>query len=269
MYKRITNVINFDNYYLEINNLIDNLTSFIYKNVNSTSNELYDYIIASITVFIISAYVQLQIDKSDDDTIVYIIPNANADEYTKSIAQLINNVKELSMFKDKLNLLKVSIIFVTSFKDFTIRGITFKHVPVGLQSVITSTLIKINSDWITPKIITFTDSNEYIYHERDEIFISYKTNLHTLQYNIIYALVKDKLLVHKNNEYWEQAFIQSIDNKSAIDGCVFSKKYFYSSQAEFNANEYFLSYIIAFILDPEQLQIINFNHYQKIQSNNF
>lgn len=273
LYKRVyTNTISIEQrnfYYPEINDFINNLTSFIYETASNKSEQIYNRIITSVALFIISAYVQLQIDKANDDTTVYIIPNSNANEYVKNISNLITNVKELSLFKDKLNLLEVTIIFVTSFKDFTINGLTFKHVPIGIQSVITSTLIKISNDWITPKIITFVANDEYQYQESSEVFINYKTDLHTLQYNIIYALIKDKLLARRNIDYWQQAFIQSTNNKFVADGCIIPQKYLYSLQSEIDTDEYFLSCGIAFILQPEQLQIIDYNQYRRLELNNF
>lgn len=240
----------------KINNFINVLTTALYTCINKN---IYNEILEQIVVFIINIYIDLQIEKSDDNTTVYILP-------INDVNLLINNVNELSKFRNKIDILNSSIIFANKFENITLNNISFKNVPVGLSSFINTTIIRINPDLVTNKNIVFINSNEIEYKEDIEVFINYSTSLKILEYNIIYALIKDKLLAVCDSNYWQQQFSRATSNTYVADECSHVHRYLYNMRAEIDYKEYFLSCVIAFIADNEILRIIDFNNWKYISN---
>ena len=263
LYKRIFTVNPSDNiideYNKKINNFVDTLTTALYQCIKLN---IYDEIIEQIVIFVFNIYTDLYIKKiNNDKTTVYILPN---DFSLMPINSLINNIYELKKFKNKIDIIGSTIIFADKFENYSIDNITFKHIPIGLKPFINSILMKLNKKYITNKSIHFMDEKNVIYREDAEVFINYQQDINTIRYNIVYALIKDKLLM-KIDDYWQQAFTKAMSNLHVADSCIHPNNYLYNLRAEMDYKEYFLNCYIAFLFDEEQLRIIDYNSYRRIK----
>lgn len=235
---------------------------------------MYEEIIEKIAIFIINEYWNLQIQYANDNSIntIYIIPNKTASAKIQYISSLINTIKEFSRYRNFLSPLEVTTILYKDLININLSinkdiYIMFYNLPKGIKNDINKLLFSLDkyNRFITKKNIYLTDNislhNKIIceYNEKENNSYIITNNLYVIKYNIIYALLKDKLIDKCNHAYWQKQYTDYLNAKNN-----YNRQYLFSARAEIDCIEFFMNYIIIFILQNEQLYNIDLEKYEYI-----
>ena len=134
-----------------------------------------------IIIFLYNIYIDLYIDNLNDDNIVYILPNYE----NKLIYNKINNIKQLKIYRNKLNLLDSTIIFITKFDNLQMNNIYFENIPVQIRFIINQLTL---NNQLKKHVIFINDINKNYEVINNKIYINYNSNLEQLKNNIIHIM---------------------------------------------------------------------------------
>ena len=126
-------------------------------------------------------------------------------------------------------------------------------------------LIKNHEKLFTTKTLLFVN-DIYFEEKNDIVYINYQSSIKDIMYHITYALVKDKAKEIYDEQYWTKIYNEFNTNKYLADECSIINKYLYHPQAELNAFEYYMSCVIAYIVDKELLQNFDKEAYDYIEN---
>ena len=244
-----------------LDKFIDRLTTGIYQCI---SNEyLYDEILEQIAKHIISIYYDLQIEYCYNNNINYIFIISD----DKFLDKLITTPDEYIKYKLYINPLEISLLIIDKYNDCILQDISFHNMPVNIKGLINKLIFGISkyNKYITKKDIYFSDNDNVYEDDKQKAIISYKYGFNDICYNIIYALLKDKLITVYDEEFWRDHFATILQKKYIADECYQLEQYVYHLRGEINHIEYFMSCIIAYILDVDKLAVFDYTAYKHIQ----
>lgn len=265
LYKRIFNTtIPDDKLNLLKNNLtifIDKLTTGIYKCIEN--EYLYDEILEIIAKHIISVYYDLQIEYCSNNNINNIIVISEDGFFDK----LITTPDDYIKYKPYINPLEISLLIIDKHSDYVLQGISFHNMPTNIKGLINKLVFSLlkYDNFITKKDIYFDNSENIYEDDQQKAIISYKYGFNEIRYNIIYTLLKDKLILAYDEEFWRDHFANILQQKYIADECYQLEQYLYHMRGEINHIEYFMSCIIAYILDVDKLTVFDYIAYKHIQ----
>lgn len=265
LYKRIFNTtIPDDKLNLLKNNLtifIDKLTTGIYKCIEN--EYLYDEILEIIAKHIISVYYDLQIEYCFNNNINNIIVISEDGFFDK----LITTPDDYIKYKPYINPLEISLLIIDKHSDYVLQGISFHNMPTNIKGLINKLVFSLlkYDNFITKKDIYFDNSENIYEDDQQKAIISYKYGFNEICYNIIYTLLKDKLILAYDEEFWRDHFANILQHKYIADECYQLEQYLYHMRGEINHIEYFMSCIIAYILDVDKLTVFDYIAYKHIQ----
>ena len=262
-------------YNAHLENFIDKFTNGIYQLKDNNLLELKDDIMEIIAKDIIVSYWILQIKwcKENNVTTIFAMANKTADEFTKTIVKTITNINyfERLMKENKLNPLDVNLIVVKDKINCQLFDIDFVNMPKQIKMIISKILFKLNEyqQFITKKQIIFTDDKDIV-RKNDKQFakISYRNGLFNVIYHLIICLLEDKLMVDStylsDETFWKDRYAEIISHRYYSDESNIIEDYLYHPCAEINAKEYFLSCVVAYILEKESLVIFDNKAFKRL-----
>ena len=246
----------------------DNIDSFY------TKEFLYEEIMEQVAKFIITAYNELLLEYAAiNDYPIWIFNKFNQNEVVNQLMKIID--KPILYDSQFFDIFTTTIQVVDQFIDISIPItkdliINCNHLPKPIVNDVKKLLYQLAKykQFITTNDLEFKSE---IYKES---FLSYKPyqidisqGYSEIYYNIIYALLKDKLLKIYDESLWQDLFAKALRVNSLADGISITDYYFYHPRAKLNHIEYFMSCIIAYIQDSEKLKIgdlIAYRHIQRI-----
>ena len=269
LYKKVfhqeTNDLN--QYKEHLSNFLDKLTNALF----TLDNYTYDDIIEQIIIDLIKTYWYITINFCKQNNIkkCFLLSNEDSTNEIKAISNLVDSIDIFEKLLENLDPLQQTLILIDKKKDLTIFGITFYQLPISLHGIIKKLIFQISiyQEYLTIKHISFVDDPSISIQEEQLNTIISLTNLKDIQYNIIYTLLKDKLLKEIDEEFWKDMFVKKISTKYIADECYQLESYIYHMRAEIDHQEYFMSSVIAYLLHPEELRIFDnivYKHLKKL-----
>lgn len=281
LYERVyKQQINID-YKPKLNDFIYTLTTGIYqrlemiKNHPDTDNDfftrdyLYEEIIELVAQYLLNIYYDFIEDYAETHHLpIWVFTDNN-------ISRLVNNAKTFKAARQHLNIFADSVYVIDAFMDrvkIDITkdiSITFYHLPRAIFSRVKKCLYDLSKyqQFITPIdiycISKKIDSESYLSCTNNQLDIS--QGYFDILYNIIYLLLKDKLLNVYDEQYWRDLFANILNTRYIADGLIVHSHYLFHPRAQIDHIEYFMSVIITFILDADKLQVADFRAYQQIK----
>lgn len=289
-------IYNNDNEYTEIyfvftkdlNLFIDVLTTGIYQRlemINLSDNQdkfftkeyLYDEIIEIIIHFYLKQYYKLIIQYAKTNNLYVWAFSTNLEQ--AELVRLINDYKTLQLLLPHLDIFSLSVYTIDKFIDkidVSINQdikISFYNMPRVILGNVKKLLYELSKyeQFVTKKDIYFINEkfDQESFIEIKDNKIDYSQGYSNILYNIIYLLLKDKLIkyLEDNNlhEYWRNIFAKILSTQYIADEVIIVNHYMYHLRAQVNYIEYFMSVIIAFILDNEKLKIGDLCAYKQVQ----
>lgn len=264
IYKNIYNVTAKDGFNIEyINKFISTLSEAI--NYFEHDNDLYKQIIEMISIFLKNTIMRLQVQYCIDNNINDIsIEPISACEYCECLSKMKYSAEELkNMLPYFYEHQSCSIAFVYNEDKKTriIDGIKYIDVPVSLVQKLTKLSFKLKGykDFITTKVIQFNQDEKNVANEQDNVI----TISNDYLYNVIYYLMKDKLL-SLDLTFWRDRFAKLLMNRYVADDAYLFEHRFVSSRSELSYEEYFMSCVIEFILDKDLLYNTDLEAYNEV-----
>lgn len=228
-----------------------------------SNKDQYEEIITLIISFCIKLFKSNQISLLKNNNIEKVYLETSIDScpicQARSGIQDINNIN-IEWFHPfcKLN------INVISSKTIDDNKNNIFNMPINLYNQ-TSIInfLKINvPDLITDKIFHFVNSDEVYIEKENDIFLS--NQIIDFKYYLVYSLLKDKCINLADIEMLKDKFAKMKMNKY-IAKCTIYKSPFISDLAEVDYLNMFNESIVAYILNPAKLKLIDNDFYEYIK----